>query len=247
MKKIIYFLSSAIVAIFAFTGCGSDDDDSKESKDKVYNVKSITCTESDGDFDKVTFTYENNKLSKVTYTSENEKKNSRWYKFSYASASSINVSGDNDFSAVITMDASNNVISKIESSFYDEEEYEWYKDSEIFEFEAGKLSSIMYRDEHYFYSTILGWENNNITLYDGDEQFIYSDVKNNTNIDFALWLEEEYFIYTSQFMKNISNNIPSSYKSSYSGVAVITTTLDEKGRPSKMVFDGDTYTFEYYD
>lgn len=245
MKKVVYFLSSALVAMFAFTSCGSDDDDSKENKDKVYNVKSITYKNSDGDFDKCTFVYENDKISKVTYTDSDGEMTT--LKFTYASASSINVTSDDGSSVVITMDVANNVISKYESSSYDDEESEWHNYSEIFEFEAGKLSSITSGEEHDFYSTILGWENNNITLYDGDEQFIYSDVKNNTNIDFALWLEEESLIYTSQFMKNISNNIPSSYKSSYSGVAVITTTLDEKGRPSKMVFDGDTYTFEYYD
>lgn len=237
MKKVVYFLSSALVAMFAFTGCGSDDDDSKENKDKVYNVKSITYKNSDGDFAKNTFVYENDKISKVTYTDSDGEMTT--LKFTYASASSINVTSDDGGAAVITMDVANNSISK----------YEWENDSNpyTFEFENGKLSSITYRDEHDFYSTILGWENNNITLYDGDEQFIYSDVKNNTNIDFALWLEEEDIYAFRQFIKTISNNIPSSYKSSYIGVAVINTTLDEKGRPSKMVFGGDTYTFEYYD
>lgn len=237
MKKVVYFLSSAIVAMFAFTGCGSDDDDSKENKDKVYNVKSIAYKNSDGDFDKYTFVYENDKISKVTYTDSDGEMTT--LKFTYASASSINVTSDDGGAAVITMDVANNSISK----------YEWENSSNpyIFEFENGKLSSITSGEEHDFYSAILGWENNNITLYDGDEQYIYSDIKNNTNIDFALWLEEEDIYAFRQFIKTISNNIPSSYKSSYSGVAVINTTLDEKGRPSKMVFDGDTYTFEYYD
>lgn len=240
MKKVVYFLSSAIVAMFAFTGCGSDDDDSKENKDKVYNVKSITLNSLDYK-EKVSFTYENNKLAKVSSMDDED---NYWEKLSYTSETSINVTDSDGDESVITMDASNNVIVKEEYSWYDEDEEEWNKETTEYDFNGGYLSSINRVGDHI---VLLDWENGNISSYD-DITFVYSNIKNNTNLDFAMLLADGGVSWQlmNQFIKNVSKNIPSSVKSG-NAVGIITTTLDEKGRPSKMVFDGDTYTFEYYD
>ena len=113
----------------------------------------------------------------------------------------------------------------------------------------GYLSKISWNENG---SIVYAWSNGNLTtikdtyIYDdGKEEetstIAYSDIENKTNIDFCLWLDDAEPIYTIQFMKNVSKNIPSSVKYGTGALSIISTTLDEK------VYDGATYTFEYYD
>ena len=148
------------------------------------------------------------------------------------------------------MDATENVISKQEGMYSDGEQYKG-----TYSFVDGYLSKISWNENG---SIVYAWSNGNLTtikdtyIYDdGKEEetstIAYSDIENKTNIDFCLWLDDAEPIYTIQFMKNVSKNIPSSVKYGTGALSIISTTLDEKGRPSKMEYDECTYTFEYYD
>jgi len=53
------------------------------------------------------------------------------------------------------------------------------------------------------------------------------------------------FLALNQFIKNVSKNIPSSIKDNDKAPVSITTSLDDKGRPSKLEYNGAIYTFEY--
>ena len=248
--KTVKILTLCLAAMFGLYSCGSDDkDEKKEEQNKVYLVKNITCTYADGDFSKTSFTYENNKITKVTETNNyNGYMSTETY--SYPSANTINYSWENDESTgegIITMNSSENVVANIEYSSYFKEEGERLSDKGVFLYSEGHIEKFSSTD--YYYN--LYWSEGNLTTFKEDSDYssniTYSDVKNNTNLDYYLWLNFEDVIFsTSQFIKNVSKNIPSSFKSEGS-LSTIKTTLDEKGRPSKMVYDGDTYTFEYYD
>ncbi|MBO7053867.1 MAG: hypothetical protein J6W37_00600 [Bacteroidales bacterium] len=246
--KTVKILSLCLAAMFGLYSCGSDDkDEKKEEKNKVYLVKSLTISE-DGDYVKYTFTYENNKI--VKWTGVDSDGETDGGTFSYPSAISVNYKGFDGEEEVITLDATENVISKQEGMYSDGEQYKG-----TYSFVDGYLSKISWNENG---SIVYAWSNGNLTtikdtyIYDdGKEEetstIAYSDIENKTNIDFCLWLDDAEPIYTIQFMKNVSKNIPSSVKYGTGALSIISTTLDEKGRPSKMVYDGCTYTFEYYD
>jgi len=238
-------MALCLLAVLGLYSCGSDkNDDTKEDANKVYLVKSLTITE-DGDYEKYTLTYDNNKITKITIVDSDGETYGETY--SYPSETSINCKSV-DGEGVITMDASENVISKQEGVF----EGEQYKYT--YSFIDGYFSKENSRENYYFTYT---WLNGNLTSkkevfgggqYENTTTIAYSDIENNTNIDFYLWLGcGADPTYTIQFMKNVSKNIPSSVKTDGGDIKTITTTLDEKGRPSKMVFWDTTYTFEYYD
>lgn len=243
--KTVKFLALCLAGVFGLYSCGSDNkDEKKEEKNKVYLVKSIKSTWGDGNQSQTNFSYENGKIVKVTNIySDGE---TDWFSLSYPSTTTINYKDSDGDDGVITLDASENVISKVELT--------WFKES--FSFLDGNLTTFKYQevDDVYTYA----WSEGNLitskNVYSDDEGYkheettsiTYSDVKNNTNIDFYLWFEEGHALFTNQFIKNVSKNVPSSIKDNY-GISTVTTTLDEKGRPSKMEYDGDTYTFEYYD
>lgn len=242
-------LALCLLAVFGLYSCGSDkNEDKKEEKNKVYLVKSLTITE-DGDYEKYTLTYENNKVTKITVVDSYGDSYGETY--SYPSATSVNCKFVDGGEGVITMDVTENVISKQEGTNSDGDRYEG-----TYSFVDGYLSKESWGENSYDTYT---WLNGNLTstkdtyMYnDGKEEYIttiaYSDIENNTNIDFYLWLDGGADpTYTIQFMKNVSKNVPSSVKSENGTPVVISTTLDEKGRPVKMVYDDATYTFEYYD
>jgi hypothetical protein len=247
--KTLKFLALCLIGAFGLYSCGSDEkDDKKEEKNKVYLVKNITCTYTDGDFSKTSFTYENSKITKVTETN-----NFNGYMstdiYSYPSANTINYSWENDETigeGIITMNATENVVANIEYSSYYKEDGERFSEKGVFSYSEGYLAKVS--SDEYGYN--LNWIEGNLTTFkdpDYSSNITYSDVNNNTNLDYYLWLNfEDVLFSTSQFIKNVSKNIPSSIKSDGS-LSTITTTLDEKGRPAKMVIDGDTYTFEYYE
>ena len=261
--KTLKFLALCLIGAFGLYSCGSDDkeDDKKEEKNKVYLVKSITVTYN-GDFSKATLTYDNEKITKFTTVDSDGE--TYWRTYTYSSANSINVKDSEGSEGVITMSSSENVISKYESSdtFYNENTEEYENESTTFSFMDGYLSKYdeKWGDsyDNYKRTTTCLWADGSVTsikstesegnhTYESSTSITYSDVKNNTNIDFFLFFEDgEDLMCFSQFIKNVSKNIPSSIKRD-SSLSTITTTLDEKGRPAKMVIDGDTYTFEYYE
>lgn len=244
MKKILLALSSAM---FLFAACGSDDDKGSSDSNQISYVKSITYTDSEGETDQILFTYEKNKLTKLTEISGEEPFVGD---FIYADNTVKMVTNDGAES-IITLDPSTNAIVKVESS-YDEDVY-----TTNYSYKGGFLASM--GDEEF--SETYTWSNNNLTtiqeIYDGeiDETFAvaYSDIDNNTNIDFTIWLIDEDPTALQQFITNVSKKIPSSYTITEDGgdgdtyKVEVTTSLDEKGRPAKMTFNGETYTFEYYD
>lgn len=251
IMKTVKFLALCLAGVFGFYSCGSDDkDEKKEEQNKVYLVKSFTISE-DGDYTKCTITYENNKITKFTYVDFDG--DTFGGTFSYPSANSINVKSNVGSEGVVTMDATENVISKEEGTNSDGDTYKG-----TYSFIDGYLSKESWSENSYDTYT---WLSGNLTSSkstyvfddgDGKEELVtkieYSDIENNTNIDLYLWLDNGFdYAHTIQFMKNVSKNIPSSVKSGAGAPVVISTTLDEKGRPSKMVYDGTTYTFEYYD
>lgn len=153
--------------------------------------------------------------------------------------------------SIITLDPSTNTISKNESM-----------DGDIinYSYNAGFLASATITADDY--SQLYTWNKENLTtvkdIYkdklDGLLTITYSDIDNNTNIDFA------WFMYTdgldpvafAQFIKNISKKIPNSMIFTQDGETdevKFSISLDDQGRPVKMVRAGDekTYTFEYYD
>ena len=254
--KTLKFLALCLVGVFGLYSCGNDDkDEKKEEQNKVYLVKSISCTFTNGYFFKFTFTYDNGKITKFTAVDSDGE--TSWRTYTYSSANSINVKDSEGSEGVITMNSSENVISKYESSntFYNENTERYENESITFSFMDGYLSKYSYSENT---STCL-WADGFITSiknteYEGNHtiesstSITYSDVKNNTNIDFFLFFEEgEDLMSFSQFIKNVSKNIPSSYKTDSGSLYTVTTTLDEKGRPAKMVIDGEAYTFEYYE
>ena len=252
--KTFKFLALCLVGVFGLYSCSNDDkDEKKEEQNKVYLVKSIKLTWGDGSQSQTNFSYENGKLVKVTDIYSNGE--TSWYSLSYPSTTTINYMDSDGDDGVITLDASENVISKAELTWFDEEDGYWVNAKASFSFWDGNLTTFKpEEDDVYTYS----WSEGNLTtsknVYYDDERYkheettliTYSDVKNNTNIDFYLWFEAEDALLTYQFIKSVSKNVPSSIKDDYC-VSTITTTLDEKGRPSKMVYDGHTYTFEYYE
>ncbi len=248
--KTVKILTLCLAGVFGLYSCGSDDkDEKKEEKNKVYLVKSLTISEG-GDHDKYTLVYENDRITNITLVDSDGDTYAET--FSYPSATSINCKSV-DGEGVITMDATGNVISKEEGTNFDGDTYKG-----VYSFIDGYLSKESWGENSYDTYT---WLNGNLTSLkdtyvfedgEGKEERVtkieYSDIENNTNIDFYLWLYSgANYAYTIQFMKNVSKNIPSSVKYEEGSPAIISTTLDEKGRPSKMIYDGDTYTFEYYD
>lgn len=232
-----------------FAACGKDDDeDSKNSKEISY-VKTITYTGSDGHMEKIVFTYENNKLKNVTDFYGEE---SYSFEFKYTSDNSIKMVGDEECETIITLDPSTKTISKIEN-VYDDVVY-----TTNYTFKNSFLAStnfLAYKTWECEDSDLYTWSNNNLTeikkMYEGEVEksitIAYSDIDNNTNIDIILWMMNSDFVIMSHFIKNISTKIPSSIKINDWDELPISTSLDEKGRPTKMTFNGETYTFEYYD
>lgn len=253
--KTVKILTLCLAAVFGLYSCGSDDkDEKKEEKNKVYLVKSIKEKWGDENPSQTNFSYENGKIIKVTNISSDG--GTDWYTLSYPSATTVNYKDSGGDDGVITLDASENVISTVELTWFDEEGGNYVNEKESFSFLDGNLTTFKYQevDDVYTYA----WSEGNLTtsknVYSDDEGYkheettsiTYSDVKNNTNIDFYLCFEEGHALFTNQFIKNVSKNVPSSIKDNY-GISTVTTTLDEKGRPSKMEYNGYTYTFEYYD
>jgi len=234
-----------LVTVLGLVSCGNDKNE-ENNENNVYFVKSITVTVGE-DSQKYTFAYDNDKLSKITYLNYWGETNE--VIFSYPSATKINIKSVNREDE-LTLDASN-LVSKRTSS-----------ESEIstsYSFSDGYLSNETYSAESYGYS----WSNGNLTtskytLVDEQGSVVsnsstsieYSDVKNNTNVDLYLWLERDGqdfcgFLALNQFIKNVSKNIPSSVKDNDKAPVSITTSLDDKGRPSKLEYNGAIYTFEY--
>lgn len=101
------------------------------------------------------------------------------------------------------------------------------------------------------------WANGNVTP--NYYETTYSNIQNKTNMDFVLFYNLVYsrdklYFYRifSQFIKNVSKNIPASQSIDDGEYGIIkydfSTTLDEKGRPSKISVDEDeSFIFEYYD
>ena len=240
--KTLKFWALSLVAVLGLYSCGND----KNEENKVYLVKSITITVGE-DSQKYTFAYDNDKLSKITYLDYFGETNE--VTFSYLSETKVNIKSEKREDE-ITLDASN-VVSTRESS---ETNY-----STTYSYTDGYLSSENWSGETYSHS----WSNGNMTksnytlvTAEGEElanssiAIGYSDVKNNTNLDLYLWLEKDGqdfcgFLAMSQFIKNVSKNIPNSVKNNDNEPVSITTTLDDKGRPSQLNYDGAIYTFEY--
>lgn len=237
-------MCALFASVALFTACGSDDDDKDEKK--VYLVKSISRTNKDGEIDKVVYTYEDGKFKKITDT--NDRGKAFWEELSYVSTTSINVIDSDGDEAVYTMDATNNVVKNYESNY----------GTETYIYVNGYLSSVKWEnkdtEDPYVDYENLEWTDGNLTTYrygDGEAfstavDITYSDIDNKTNFDIFLLLNDGDCLYSTQFIKNVSKKIPSSLKGG-DQIAIITTTLDEKGRPATVSCEGDTYTFEYFE
>lgn len=241
--KTVKILALCLAGVFGFYSCGNDDkDEKKEEANKVYLIKSIkSIWNEDGSQSQTNFSYENGKIVKVVDVwSDGE---TVWRSYSYPSATTINCKVNNEeevIDVVITIDASENVIVKSEATGYDDETFS-YLDGNIKKYSDGSNNyTFTWSEGNLISSKLVDDDNHEFTT-----AITYSDIKNNTNLDFFLWFDSGSEMFTSQFIKSVSNNLPSSIKDS--GISTIATTLDDKGRPSKMVYDGYTYTFEYYD
>ena len=243
--KTLKFGALCLVAVLGLYSCGNDKNE-ENSENKVYLVKSITITEGEAS-QKYTFAYDNDKLSKITYLDYFGETNE--VPFSYLSDTKVDIKSEKREDE-ITLNASN-VVSTRESSATSYSATYFYTD--------GYLSSENWSAEIYDHL----WSNGNMTtsnytliteegkeLLSSSIAIGYSDVKNNTNLDLYLWLEKDGqdfcgFLAMSQFIKNVSKNIPSSVKDNDKEPVSITTTLDDKGRPSQLNYDGAIYSFEY--
>ncbi len=243
MKKILLALSSAM---FLFAACGSDDDGDSKNSNEISYVKSITYTDSEGDMEKITFTYEKNKLTSLAAS---YKEHSYVSDFTYTSDNSIKmVNNDEEGESILTLDPSTKNLLKVDSKYGEDVFTTNYSYKGVFLASMG--------DEEYFETYT--WSNNNLTkieeIYDGDVEgtvtVAYSDIDNNTNLDFTIWLIDEDPTALQQFITNISKKIPSTFTITEDGETEevkISTSLDDKGRVAKMIIEDKTYTFEYYD
>ncbi len=57
---------------------------------------------------------------------------------------------------------------------------------------------------------------------------------------------EENILFSTQFIKNISKNLPSVIGNDYRSIP-LTTTLDEKARPATIEYNECVFTFEYFE
>lgn len=238
-------LAVCLVAVLGLVSCGNDKKE-ENKENKTYFVKSITMTVG-GESKKYSFEYDNDKLSKITYVDYFG--DSDEFTFSYPSATKVNIKSV-EREDEITLDASNVVSTRTSS----ESDF-----ATSYTFSNGYLSNETYSAESYTYS----WSNGNMTtmgytivneqgsvLSSSSTAIEYSDVTNNTNLDLYIWLERDGqdfcgFLALNQFIKNVSKNIPSSVKDNDNAPVSIKTSLDDKGRPSKLEYDGAVYTFEY--
>lgn len=258
MKKVFYVLSICIIGALGLSSCGKDKDEAKEDDGKVYLVKSITCTDNDS---KYTFTYDNNnRLVKVLKEEDDLIEEGKYSYQGNTITETWTVSNEivpQRLSRVITMDASNEFISNLietHTNYYDDGETREYNYPVSFSFNLGYITKEIEEGGEETYT----WTNGNVTL--DNFETTYSNIKNKTNMDFVLFYVMLYgrdnlcfYRIFSQFIKNVSKNIPASQSFDPGGEDDIvkydfSTTLDEKGRPSKITVDEDeSFIFEYYD
>ena len=255
--KTIKLLALGLVAAFGLYSCGKDKDDVKENDGKVYLVKSIKCT---GDDSKYTFTYDNNnRLIKVLKEEDDNIENGTYSYEGNNITEKWTYSDEDQFkhlSRVITMDASNEFISNLietHTYYYDDgSEPREYNYPVSFSFNSGYFTKEIEEAGEETYT----WANGNVTA---NYETSYSNVQNKTNMDFVLFYETVYlrdnlcfYRIFSQFIKNVSKNIPASQSIDDGEYGIVkydfSTTLDEKGRPSKITVDEEEcFFFEYYD
>lgn len=242
--KILRTLALCLATALVFSSC--DKNDSTDDTNKVYLVKKLIITSAEESYD-FSFYYDNGKITKIAFIDifgDNDE-----VTLSYTSETTIKVKA-NHRDDIVTLDPQTKVISKREPVDNS------YTGNCIFS--DGHFTKDDYGGEAYEYM----WTDGNLTnmKYGNKVSAVetisnveYSNVVNNTNLDIYLWIDancddELRYIYTTQFIKNVSRNVPSSIKySNEDAPTPITTILDANDRPSQLKYGGTTYTFEYFD
>ena len=229
MKKVLYLLSIAIVAIFGMCACGKDKtEDPQPKQDEIFIVKGVAIT-SEWDGQQFTFaykfSYKNEKLFIVNYSMEGTETYTDTEEISDLYLAKHKFSEDN---YVVRCDY------PIEEE-YDKEGYNTYTWSK------GNLTEIKQK-----------YQNQNYSHYDNESEIKYSDIENKTNIDWAMFLymhnNENYnspYYFSKDYLLNISKNIPNYFVGSY----IKNVEIDEQGRLVTFTQDDQglisKYTVEY--
>lgn len=209
MKKVLYLLSIAIVAILGMCACGNDKTDDPQPKhDEVFIVKGVTIT-SEWDGQQFTFaykfSYKNEKLFIVNYSMEGTETYTDTEEILDLYLPRHKFSEDN---YVVRCDYP---IRENDKEGYNT--YTWSK---------ANLTEIKQK-----------YQNQNYSHYDNESEITYSDIENKTNIDWAMFLYmhnngnyNSPYYFSKDYLLNISKNIPNYFAGSY----IKNVEIDEQGR-----------------
>lgn len=243
MKKVLWFLCGTFITLGLFSACNKKDDTNPESKDAMYYLKSMKKI--DGKDNSIikeeTYVYKDKKLTQVLTNMYDETFNT-----TYTYSSDKIIRQDVDYGET-TMETNNNIVISRKNK---NEDFSYTYESNFLSTISGILDNTCFWKELYKYvdGNLISFQ-----LFDDDNldeecSFEYSNIVNKTNVDFGNFLyNEDETCSFSQFIGNVSKNIPIKVSTDYGGSSDITISLDSKGRPTKIVFDGDEYEFEYYE